>query len=221
MTIVKDEDSNIHEDNEAMEIFKLEEVVPEADGDATDFDQDKVAEEADWVKVEDEALEGEGYEDHGEEEAEAIETLEEDGDDDKYHEGNERYDKYEYVYEENVNDDASDYVNYDVNDDVDDEYVRVRMLEWQQLEKTDPASWIKTEKWNQKWLVKFACMTSLGLANGKIAAGKFIWRKCVCWKSVKIKVGAKRDIQGPANLLKEGIANMEMLVGLIIDHQST
>ena len=129
MTIVKDEDSNIHEDNEAMEIFKLEEVVPEADGDATDFDQDKVAEEADWVKVEDEALEGEGYEDHGEEEAEAIETLEEDGDDDKYHEGNERYDKYEYVYEENVNDDASDYVNYDVNDDVDDEYVRVRMLE--------------------------------------------------------------------------------------------
>ena len=81
MTIVKDEDSNIHEDNE--------------------------------LKVEDEAVEeGEGDDDLGEEETEAVKTLEEEGDDVKeYDDGDERYDEYVYIYEERM------------NDDVDDEYV--------------------------------------------------------------------------------------------------
>ena len=125
MTIVKDEDSNIHEDNEAMETFKHD--ATEFDPKQTDAEQVSfhevdeeqyetrahAAAEADWLKVEDEAVEeGEGDDDLGEEETEAVKTLEEEGDDVKeYDDGDERYDEYVYIYEERM------------NDDVDDEYV--------------------------------------------------------------------------------------------------
>ena len=67
----------------------------------------------------------------------------------------------------------------------------------------------------------FVCLTSLGFANGNQTVRKFIFRKHVFLKRVKTKVGGKRGIQGPANLQKEDFANMETIVGLIIDHQST
>ena len=138
MIIVKDKDSNIHEDDEVVENPKLEDIKPEADDDATDFvaernDAEQVsllevdeeeyetrahaAAEADWLEVEDKAVEeGGGYDDLGEEEAEAIKALEEDGD------AEEMYDEDDGDVEEMYDEDEGDVEEmYDEEEGVDDE----------------------------------------------------------------------------------------------------
>ena len=131
----EDDDSDIHEYNpKAEEDTKQEEVVPEFDYNATEFDaeggdavqadlrevdeeedetQDHDAVQADRLEVEDEADVGhEGAEDLGEEDAEAREDLEgeEDDDEEVCEDENEEYD------EEGLDEDEEHDDDYDDND---------------------------------------------------------------------------------------------------------